>query len=134
MNVVTNIILVAVGSALGGLTRWGVGLALGRWLGHAFPWATFFINISGSFFLGWFATLVTDRFARGAESWVEADHLRLLVAVGFTGAYTTFSTFEYEADQLLRANHAWTSILYLIASVALGLLAVRLGALLARAA
>jgi len=131
MYVATQILLVAVGSALGGLLRWVVGLASARWLGTAFPWGTFFINLSGSFFLGWFATVLMQRYARGAETWISADHLRLLIGVGFTGAYTTFSTFELEADHLLRDGAALRSFIYLTASVVLGLLAVRLGALLA---
>jgi CrcB protein len=132
MHVAAQIVLVALGSALGGLTRWGVGLGFQRWLGTAFPWGTFFINITGSFFLGWLATVITERYARGAETWLSADHLRLLVGVGFTGAYTTFSTFEYEADHLLRGGETFRSLAYVIGSVALGLLAVRLGIMAGR--
>jgi fluoride exporter len=132
MHVAAQITLVALGSALGGLTRWGVGLGFQRWLGTAFPWGTLFINITGSFFLGWLATVITERYVRGAETWLEADHLRLLLGVGFTGAYTTFSTFEYEAHHLLQGGENLKSLAYLIGSVALGLLAVRLGIMLGR--
>lgn len=128
-----QLLCVSVGSALGGLARWGSGLALARVLGTAFPWGTFLINISGSFFLGWFATVLSQRYLRGAETWVSADHLRLLVGVGFTGAFTTFSTFEWEADQLLRHDQGVRSFVYLVGSVALGLLAVRLGVALGKA-
>ena len=65
--------------------------------------------------------------------WLRADNLRLMVAVGFTGAYTTFSTFEYEANEIL-ANAEWLkAMFYLAGSVVLGLIAVRLGVILARA-
>ncbi len=130
MRVLIHIALVAFGSALGGLARWGVGLAVARWLGTAFPLGTLIINVSGSLFLGWFATLLGDRLLQGV-GWLDADALRLMIAVGFTGAYTTFSTFEYEANGLFRDGHSMAGMVYLIASVVLGLIAVRFGVFLA---
>jgi CrcB protein len=127
-----NIACVALGSALGGLTRWGVGLGFQRLFGTAFPWGTFFINLSGSLFLGWFAAVLLARAAHGGEGWLSAERLRLLLGIGFTGAYTTFSTFEYEADQMLRQGESLKSLVYMAASVALGLAAVRLGTMLGR--
>jgi CrcB protein len=127
-----QVVLVAAGGAVGSLLRWAVGVAAGRWLGSAFPWGTFLINISGSLFLGWFATLVTDRLPRTSGLWLTPDDLRLMVAVGFTGAYTTFSTFEYESQGLLRDGDGLKGLTYLLGSVFLGLLAVRLGIFLAR--
>jgi CrcB protein len=124
--------LVAFGSAIGGLLRWGVGEAAGRWLGTTFPYGTFFINISGSLFLGWFMTLLSEKVVLSEGSWLRPDDLRLMIAVGFTGAYTTFSTFEHESHSLLRDGDGLLAMTYLFASVFLGLLAVRLGILLAR--
>jgi fluoride exporter len=131
MRVFVQILLVAVGSALGGLTRWGVSLTAERLLGIGFPWGTFFINISGSLFLGWFATLVNDRMLRG-NAWFQPDDLYLMIAVGFTGAYTTFSTFEYESEKMLRERDSFLGVTYILASMFVGLLAVRLGVVLAR--
>jgi CrcB protein len=124
--------LVAFGSALGGLLRWGVGTAAARWLGTGFPFGTFFINVSGSLFLGWFSTLLADRLLYTEIYWLRADDLRLMIAVGFTGAYTTFSTFEFESHGLLRDGDGLLGMIYIMGSVLLGLLAVRLGTLLAR--
>ncbi len=62
-----------------------------------------------------------------------ADDLRLLVAVGFTGAYTTFSTFEHESSTLLRNGDGLLGMTYMFGSVFLGLVAVRLGMMLASA-
>jgi CrcB protein len=132
MRLLIQIGLVAFGSALGGLARWGVGAGAARLLGSAFPWGTFIINISGSLFLGWFSTVLSDRWLAGPGSWLRADDLRLMVAVGFTGAYTTFSTFEYESDKLFRDGEGLLAMTYLFGSVFLGLLSVRCGILLGR--
>jgi fluoride exporter len=136
VHVLTQIGLVAIGSVLGGVLRWGIGVGFGRLLETAFqttfPWATFFINISGSMFLGWFLTVV-GRYVPGEHSWFSQDGLRLMVAVGFTGAYTTFSTFEFESHKLLQDGDNLQGITYMLGSVFLGLVAVRLGMKLAGA-
>lgn len=130
VHVVTQITLVAIGSALGGLLRWGVSALSFHWFGAAFPWGTLAINISGSLFLGWFSTLLTHRLASG-WSVLHAQDLQLLVAVGFTGAFTTFSTFELETHKLLHDGHGFRGLIYVAASVVLGLAALRLGIFLA---
>jgi len=127
VRLLMQIVLVALGSALGGLTRWGVTVGAARWFGERFPWGTLFINVSGSLFLGWFLTY----FRNFGIAWLEPANLRLLVAVGFTGGYTTFSTFEYESSQLIRDGDGFAGTTYIFGSVFLGLAAVRLGVLLA---
>ncbi len=133
MPTATQILLVAFGSALGGLARWGVTVWFGRWLGAAFPWGTFTVNISGSLFLGWFLTILAERMAAVKSLWFSPDDLRLMVAVGFTGAYTTFSTFEYESHRLLGDGDGLAGAAYVALSVFLGLIAVRAGVVLAHA-
>jgi CrcB protein len=96
------------------------------------PFGTFLVNISGCFFLGWLLTVLAEREPLGIWAWLRSDDLRLLLAVGFTGAYTTFSTFEWESDALLRDGEGLLATVYLVTSVFLGLLAVRAGAMLAR--
>jgi CrcB protein len=123
--------LVAFGSAVGGLLRWGVSLLAARLCGTAFPWGTFVINLTGCLFLGWFGTLLGDRLLQ-TVGWIDADGLRLMLAVGFVGAYTTFSTFEYESDKMLREGDGILAFTYIFASVFIGLIAVRLGVFLAR--
>ena len=120
-------LLVALGSASGGLARWAIGLVAASMFGSRFPWGTLVINVSGCLFLGWFGTLLGERL------WPSAEELRLLVIVGFTGAFTTFSTFEFETNTLLRNGDSLLGMSYLFASIALGLLAVRLGMILAHA-
>jgi CrcB protein len=131
VRLLLQIVLVSLGSALGGLARWGMGVGAARLLGSALPWGTFFINISGSLFLGWFSSVISERLGGPNVTWIRPDDLRLLVAVGFTGSYTTFSTFEYETHHMLKDGDSLLAILYIGASVFLGLLAVRLGAQLA---
>src|SRR5215813_13386821 len=120
VRLLAQIGLVSLGSMLGGLARWGVTVGSARLFGTAFPWGTFIINISGSFFLGWFSAVLAERFVAKEGGWLQADDLRLLVAVGFTGAYTTFSTFEYEAHSLLRDGAGLAGTTYIFASLFLG--------------
>ena len=108
-------------------------VAAGRLFGTAFPVGTLFINISGSLFLGWFMAVLTDRLPNAQGGWwIRPEDLRLMVAVGFTGSYTTFSTFEYESHELLRDGDGLSAATYIAGSIFLGLVAVRLGARLAR--
>lgn len=130
MHVLAQIGFVSLGGALGSLLRWGVGVALTRWLGTAFPYGTFCINLTGSLFIGWFVTMLAERFTGSA--WISKENLHLMVAVGFTGAYTTFSTFEYDTDHLLRGGDGLKALTYVVGSVFLGLVAVRLGIMLAK--
>jgi CrcB protein len=121
-----QIALVALGSAAGGLARWGASLAFARWLGTAFPWGTLFVNVSGSFVLGWVMAVLSHRLGDATLAWLKAEDLRLLVAVGFCGGYTTFSTFEYEAFLLGRGS--WLpAAAYVALSVFAGLAALRFG-------
>lgn len=132
MRVLFQVLLVALGSACGGLLRWGVGAAAARLLGASLPYGTFAINITGSLFLGWFLTVLADRISLSEHPWLRPDDLRLMLAVGFAGAYTTFSTFEWEAHGLFRDGQQGAAMAYLVGSVVLGLLALRLGVILAR--
>lgn len=117
----------AVGGAgfAGALARWGVGTLFGRLLTAEFPVGTFVVNISGSFFLGWFFTFIE---ARSPGS----DTLKLAIGTGFVGAYTTFSTYMYESTDLIRKGAVLEALVNLLGSLLAGLLAVRLGIILAR--
>jgi fluoride exporter len=128
MQTFWHIVFVAVGSAIGGVTRWGFSTACARCLGAtAFPVGTFIINISGSLFLGWLLTHLRQQLSTNEANINSIEHLHMLIAVGFTGSYTTFSTFEFETHALLDGGRIWTCASYVALSVFLGLLAVRLG-------
>lgn len=112
----------AVGAAgfVGAIARLLIGLACRREFPH-FPVGTLIVNLTGSFLLGWFAGYAATR---GNFS----ETTRLAITVGFIGTYTTFSTFMFESDAMLR-NAEWIKAgVNIVGSVILGLLAVRLGA------
>src|SRR5262249_36290219 len=116
---------------IGGLLRANARYQGGEWGaargGAAFPWGTRRINLSGSFVLGLFLALTTERFT-------VKPTVRLFVATGFLGGYTTFSTFSYEAVRLLQHGQAIRAALYVAASLIGGIAAVVAGIVVARAA
>ena len=115
----------AIGGAgfIGAIARYVVATLSTRWLGVGFPYGTLIINLTGSFALGWFYATIGQRI-------IVSDTLRLAVATGFLGAYTTFSTFTFESDALLRDGAHVKATINLAGSVVFGLLAVRIGWLL----
>jgi CrcB protein len=117
--------LVALGGALGSVSRFLLGPALQRAFNATFPVGTLFINITGSLILGFVMRLA----AEGVDVTPEA---RAFIAVGFCGGFTTFSTFSYEALRLLEDGEGWRAALYILASVLLSLAAAFLGIVAAR--
>lgn len=125
MELWTRTAMIAIGGALGSCARYGLGVWISQRAGSQFPWATFTINVSGSFAIGFLATALTR--------WLPHPHLRLLVVVGFLGGYTTFSTFANESFTLWERGESARSIAYMGGSVIAGFMAVVLGVALARA-
>lgn len=109
---------------LGAIARYSVGLLCAGIFGAAFPIGTLVINITASFMLGWFISMASHR-------WIMSDALRLAIGVGFIGTYSTFSTFAFESNALFEAGEKWSAMLNILASLVLGLFAVRLGISLA---
>lgn len=110
-----RVLAVAIAGAFGAVARYGVGRAFGA---QSFPWSTLSINIFGSACLG----VVLGGLGR---RWPE--NLALAVAVGFLGAFTTFSTFAFETTAMLRDGRGAMAITYVGASIVLGVFAAALG-------
>ncbi len=117
---------IALGGSLGSIARYWVGSTVANRLGTRFPYGTFVINISACLIIGFSLTYLGKR-AELNPAW------RFLVPVGFVGAYSTFSTYEWEALSSLRAGAFALSALYVVASILLGLIATWGGCLLAEA-
>jgi fluoride exporter len=117
-----NYLLIAVGSALGGMARyWCSGIAA-RVISETFPWGTLIVNVVGSIIIGFFATLTgpDGRLFMGTTA-------RQFVMVGLCGGYTTFSSFSLQTLNLMHDGEWWYAGLNIAASVVLCLLGVWAG-------
>ena len=120
-----NYLIIGAGRFVGAITRYTLAVWIGQRWGRSFPLGTFIINITGSFLIGLLMTLMAERFTENPQ-W------RLLLVVGFLGAYTTFSTFEYETGGLLRDGEWLYAGINVIGSVFVGFLALKLGEVFAK--
>jgi CrcB protein len=118
--------MVGLGGFLGSLARFWLGGYISERMGTRFPYGTFVINISGSFVIGFIMTILTEN-AHWSPNW------RYLVPVGFIGAYTTFSTFEYETLRSVQEGQWIMAMLNVVLSVILGFAGVWLGVATGRA-
>jgi CrcB protein len=125
METAMKIISVALGGSLGAVARYLINLSPLANLFEKFPFATFFINVSGSFLIGLMLILLTDRIE-------VSENFRLAVIVGFLGAFTTFSTFEMEIYGLMRDRSFVTALAYLSLSVIVGFAGLLAGIAVAR--
>ncbi|MBI5847861.1 MAG: fluoride efflux transporter CrcB [Nitrospirae bacterium] len=115
-----NAFIIGLGGFFGAVARYAIGLWIGQKWGRTFPLGTFVINISGSLLIGFLMTLFTERLMLSPQ-W------RMFFVIGFLGAYTTFSTFEYETGALLRDGEWLIASLNVALSVIIGFAALKLG-------
>ena len=118
-------LVISLGGILGANARYLLGIWIATRYGTSFPYGTLVINVSGSFVIGFFLVLVTQRF-------VVHPNWRLFFATGFLGAYTTFSSFSFETVALILGGSWWLGLANILGSVVLGLVAVLMGMALAR--
>jgi len=121
---VQKYLLIAFGGALGSIARYWVGSTVANRMGSRFPYGTFVINLSACLIIGFAMTFLSRRTDLSA-AW------RFLIPVGFIGAYSTFSTYEWETLSTLRSGAFFLAALYAVGSLFVGLIAVWLGSLLA---
>ena len=115
----SSLLLVGGGGFLGAIARYALASLVGGRFGTRWPWATLVVNLTGCLAIGLFFALEEERALHG--------HWRHLIAIGFIGAYTTFSTYEYETLRLAEEGAYWPALAYLVASTVLGLVAVGIG-------
>ena len=116
--------MIGIGGFAGAIARYALGVYIGSRYGVRFPLGTFVINMSGSFLIGVIMTLL----ARTTAS----AYWRYLFPIGFIGAYTTFSTFEYETLRAIQDGQVMTGLLNVGLSLIVGFVAVWLGVMLGR--
>lgn len=121
-----NILIVAAGGAVGASLRYMSNLAAFRLFGPSFPWCTLLVNVTGSLAMGIFIELLARRFGGSNE-------LRLFVATGVLGGFTTFSAFSLDFAALVERGALAQAAGYAAASVVLSILALFAGLYLARA-
>lgn len=121
-----HLLLVGAGGAIGSMLRYLAGLWAIHRFGSNFPWGTLGVNISGSFLIGVLAEMIMRKFGASPE-------MRVFLITGILGGYTTFSAFSLDAITLAERGDVMLSIVYLLASVALSILAVFSGLALVRA-
>lgn len=124
-RIMVNLLIIGIGGFLGAVSRYGIAVWIGQRWGRTFPLGTLAVNISGSFLIGLIMPVLTDRFLANPQ-W------RLFLAVGFLGAYTTFSTFEHETGGLLRDGEWLIAALNVVLSVVAGFAALKLGEVIAK--
>lgn len=117
--------MIAIGGSIGAILRYVVGVFAAEKLGTRFPYGTFVINVSACFMIG-FVLEFLARNINANPAW------RYTFAIGFLGAYSTFSSFEWEAWSELTKGAYWIGLLYVAASLVIGLLAVGVGSATAR--
>jgi len=122
---IVRLFFVGIGGFFGAIARYVTGAFIGQHWGRSFPLGTFVVNVFGSFLIGFLMPLLTERL-------IVSPQLRLMLVVGFLGAYTTFSTFEYETGALLRDGEWLFAILNITLSVVLGFLGLKLGELISK--
>jgi len=119
-----DILCVGMGSFLGGICRYLIGLAM-KGVSALFPWATLATNLAGCFLIGVLLALF-NRFPNASP------HLNLLLTVGFCGGFTTFSSFSKESLTLLQSGNYSSFLFYVLGSIVLGIAAVALGFAIAK--
>ena len=121
----SNYFMIGLGGFLGAIARYIVALWIGQRWGRIFPLGTFVVNVSGCFLISLLMSLFTEKFMVNPQ-------LRLFLVIGFLGAYTTFSTFEYETGNLVKDGEWSIALANVILSVIAGFVSLKFGEFIAK--
>ena len=120
------LLLATFGGAIGSAARHLINVGMGRAFGASYPWSTLTVNVAGSFLMGFLIDMILRRFGGSVE-------MRTFLATGILGGFTTFSAFTLDIANLIGRGDSPTAVGYIIASVAISLLALYAGLALSRA-
>jgi fluoride exporter len=121
----SKVLVLSIGGIAGTLARYFLANSVYRYCGTAFPYGTMVVNATGCFLIGFFGTLAENKISFG-------PNLRLLLMVGFCGAFTTFSTYIFETNGLVRDGEMVKAALNVIISVLLGFFVFKIGMILGK--
>jgi CrcB protein len=119
-NILFNLFCVASGGSIGAVSRYCIGKIVTYWFGTPFPYGTLFVNVVGSFFIGFILSCVSN------------DLIKLFFVVGFLGSFTTFSTFSMDTVSALMHGHLTKATIIVLANLFLCLVSTYLGILSGR--
>ena len=120
-----TLLMIAIGGGIGSVTRYLTSVWAAGKFGADFPYGTLIVNVVGCYLIGLFMVIATERF-------ILPPHVRLLVASGFLGGLTTFSSFGYETLKLMQDGALFPAIQNIAANLFIGLSATWLGIICAR--
>jgi fluoride exporter len=124
-QVLQKLVLLALMGAVGTLARYGLQGLVQSWTGQGFPWGTLAVNVVGCFLFGLVWCLAEERMVISGQT-------RVIILVGFMGAFTTFSSFAFETGQLMRDSQWWMAVGNVAAQNILGVVFLFLGFALGR--
>jgi len=116
----TKLVYLVVGSVAGGLSRYYLAGAVYQKMGASFPYGTLIVNLSACFLIGFLSAIIGEKFFLGPDA-------RILLMIGFCGAYSTYSTYMLETSNLIIDGELMRAFLNIIVSTGVGFLALRLG-------
>lgn len=119
-NILVNLLCVALGGSLGAISRYCIGKGVTYWLGLGFPYGTLFVNVIGSFLIGFILSCVSS------------DLIKMFFVVGFLGSLTTFSTFSMDTVAALMHGHLLKATTIVLANLFFCLVSTYLGILSSR--
>ena len=120
-----QVLFVGLGGALGSMLRYLTTVVTEKYYTASFPVATFIVNVAGCLLAGLIFGMIT-------QETTEAQNLKFLLITGFCGGFTTFSAFALENVRLMTSGNATVAVMYALASIAAGLLAVWIGLVITR--